>query len=90
MKKRKFTTITVEIERLLVINRCRSLFSLCPACGDEVRLVTVEQAAVLARLTWREIYRRVEAGTLHFIETNDGQLLICLPSLNDANINRKV
>lgn len=90
LKKRKLTTITVEIERLLVISRSRSLYSLCPACGDEVPLVTVEQAASLARSTWREIYREVETGKLHFIETNSGQLLICLRSVNDSIINQKV
>jgi hypothetical protein len=90
LKKRKFTTITVETERLLVISQSRSLYSLCPACGDEVRMVTVEQAAALSRITWREIYRQVEAGKLHFIETNGGSLLICLHSLNDAKINQKV
>jgi hypothetical protein len=29
----------------------------------------------------RAIYRRVEAGELHFTETPEGQLLICLNSI---------
>jgi hypothetical protein len=90
LKKRKVTTITIETERLMVISQSRCLYSPCPACGDEVRMLTVEQAAALSRITWREIYRQVEAGELHFTETNGGSLLICLHSLNDPKINQKV
>jgi hypothetical protein len=79
-------SITIQTERLLVINRSRSLYSLCAACGDEVRMVTIDQAAVLARVTAREIYREVEVGMLHFIETTEGSLLICFNSLNDSNL----
>jgi hypothetical protein len=49
-------------------------------------MVTIDQSAVLARVTSREIYREVEAGMLHFIETTEGSLLICLNSLNDSNL----
>ena len=77
--------ITIETERLLVMRRGMSLFSFCASCGDEVRMVTIDQAAMLARLTAREIYREVEAGMLHFLETTDGSLLVCFRSLNDSN-----
>jgi hypothetical protein len=86
MTKTRRMSITIQTERLLVINRSRSLYSLCAACGDEVRMVTIDQAAVLARVTAREIYREVEVGMLHFIETTEGSLLICFNSLNDSNL----
>jgi hypothetical protein len=86
MTKTRRMSITIQTERLLVINRSRGLYSLCAACGDEVRMVTIDQAAVLARVTSREIYREVEAGMLHFIETTEGSLLICFNSLNDSNL----
>ena len=50
-------------------------------CSAEVRLVTPEEAARLAGVSVREIYRRVEAGRVHFIETGQGVLLICIESL---------
>ena len=65
-----------------------SLSSLCAACGEEVRMVTIDQAARLARVNSREIYREVEAGMLHFIETTEGSLLICFNSLNGSNLRQ--
>ena len=73
--------ITIETERLLVISRGKSLYSLCSACGDEVRMVTIDQAAAIARLSSREIYREIEAGQLHFVETTDASILVCYNSL---------
>jgi hypothetical protein len=63
----------------------RSLYSLCSMCGDEVRMVTIDQAAILSRLTARDIYREVEAGVLHFMETTEGSVLVCFRSLNESN-----
>ena len=40
-----------------------------------------EEAAALAQNTVREIYRRVEAGELHSIETADRALRVCVNSL---------
>ena len=81
--------ITIQTERLLVMSRAKSLYSLCSACGDEVRMVTIDQAATLARASSREIYREVEAGLLHFIETSEGSLLICFNSLNGSDFETR-
>ena len=80
--------ITIQTERFLVMNRSGSLYSLCAACGDEVRMITVDQAATLACVNAREIYREVEAGKLHFMETTKGSLLVCLDSLNGSNLKQ--
>ncbi len=89
MTKTTRTRITIQTERLLVMSSSKSLYSLCSACGDEVRMVTIDQAATLARLSSREIYREVEAGMLHFMETTEGSVLICFNSLNGSNLNRR-
>ena len=44
-------------------------------------MVTPEQAAVIARVPLRVIFRWVELGAIHFIEGTDGSLTICLSSL---------
>jgi hypothetical protein len=44
-------------------------------------MLTPEEAAAFAQSTARHIYRRVEAGELHSIETNDGALRVCVNSL---------
>ena len=52
-------------------------------------MVTVDEAAVRARVNSLAIYRLVEAGALHFSETTAGALLVCANSLGDLISNRK-
>jgi len=52
----------------------------CLTCGADVRWVTVREAAAISGFTEREILRRVEAGSLHFLESS-GALLACFSSL---------
>ena len=89
MTKTRRMRITIQTERLLVMSHEGSLHSICSTCGDDVRMVTIDQAARLARVNSREIYREVEAGLLHFMETTDGSVLICLNSLNGSDIERE-
>jgi hypothetical protein len=86
MKKVRRTTLTIQTERLVVMSPRHCLYGLCAACGDEVRLITVEQASLLARVNSRKIYLLVEAGELHFIETIEWGLLVCFKSLNDSKL----
>ena len=44
-------------------------------------MLTPEEAARLACVSPRTVYRWVEAGRLHFSEMPDGGLFICLASL---------
>ncbi|MGB9180349.1 MAG: hypothetical protein WCB68_14040 [Pyrinomonadaceae bacterium] len=81
MKIRRRTEIQIEAERTLIISRRRSLKLRCEACAGEVRMITVDEAAILTRNTARAIFRQVEAGAIHFAETPDGRLLICADSL---------
>ena len=62
---------------------------MCEACGDEVRFVTVNEAAGTAGVNSCTIYRLVEAGTLHHAETGAGELLVCADSLGCLVSNQK-
>ena len=74
--------LTIETERVFVIRRLSaSRRARCEACGEEIRLVTADEAAALTRVSSRAIYRLVEAEKLHFIETDQKLLLICFNSL---------
>jgi len=74
--------ITTETSEVVVIRRPPEPVSeWCELCRERVGMVRPEQAAILAGISWREVSRRVEAGTVHFNETPDGLLLICLKSL---------
>ena len=80
MKRR--TKITVETDEIMIIRQRRRLLrSWCRECAQQVTMVTVDQAATVANKSSRLIYRMAEAGYIHFAETPEGFLLICLQSL---------
>jgi hypothetical protein len=82
VRKKRTTKITVETERVFVIrSHIGEVEGWCDGCGERVRMVTSEKAVALAGVSLRSICRRVEAEDLHFTETNDGLLFICLNSL---------
>lgn len=81
--------MTIETEESVVLrgstDQCASLMW-CPACRRHVDMVTPERAARIAGVSERTIYRWVEARKLHFAETSEGSLLICLDSLSPATV----
>jgi hypothetical protein len=84
-EKRKETRITIETERILVVSRRPgAILRWCEECGEEVRFVRPEEAAAVASVSTRAIYRRVEERRIHFAETEDGLLFVCLASLQKA------
>ena len=83
MIRRRTIRITVATEETWVLGQ-PSLFveDWCETCSAAVRLLAPERAATCAGLSARDIYRAVENQMLHFNETSDGKLLICLNSLS--------
>jgi hypothetical protein len=53
----------------------------CLICGQETRLFSAEIAAAISHRTHRQIYRWIEDGSLHFIETPSGEALVCCRTL---------
>jgi hypothetical protein len=77
------TTTRVETRSLTVVRASREPVQLwCEACAAIVPMVTPERAAEMLRTNPRAIYRRVERGEVHFVETGAGELLICSDSRN--------
>ena len=80
--KSKRTEIVIELDEVFVIRRRQtSPYFWCGRCREQVQMITPDEAATLTGLSWRVIYRWVEAGRIHFTETGDGHLLICRSSL---------
>ena len=75
------TEITIERRRSLLVRRIRRRSSFCPICARDNEFVTPEEAATIASVTPRTIYRWLENGKLHFIETPGIELFICAQSL---------
>jgi hypothetical protein len=81
--KRRQVEIELEDNRLLVLRRpYQTAPVLCGRCGCGMLLL--EEAVAVGEVSSRVIYRLVEAGALHFSETQDGLLLVCLKSLLSA------
>jgi hypothetical protein len=81
-KQSRGAETTVEFNRVVVIKKPEGLVVMwCPVCEERVNMITTEAAAVLSNVDTRTIYRRIEAGALHFAETSDGLALVCLNSL---------
>jgi len=78
--KRK-TEISLEIEEAVALRTHTALLVHCPVCRKQMRMVAANDAAIMARLSAREIYQLVEAGQLHFIEDQNGLLYVCSDSL---------
>ena len=83
MAKRRRTEKTVEIHEVYVIRQTSGpLPALCAECltGDAL-MVAPEQAAVIAAVPVRTIYRWVEAELIHYKEATDGSIIVCVKSL---------
>jgi hypothetical protein len=83
MTRRK-TTIVVTIEqrqRMTVRRGHRSIDGWCDECSAEALLLSPDEAAAVLQTNAREIFRQVEAGTVHFVESIDGSLRVCVNSL---------
>ena len=75
------TEITVERERWVVVTRSRRI-AWCPACSRQVEMLSIDDAAIFARVNSRTIFRWAESGAVHSTETPEGLLLICPHSPN--------
>jgi excisionase family DNA binding protein len=60
--------------------------SWCRECNQRVKMITADEAASIAGVTSRTIYRWVDAEKLHFNETSQGTLLICCESIPPAGL----
>ena len=53
----------------------------CAECPPQIPLLTPDEAAALACVSTRTIYRWVESQQVHYLETSGGRLLVCPNSL---------
>ncbi len=88
----KRTEITIEQHEITVVHSgAHKLLPAAPArawcalCEQEVVVLSAETAAQVAGVSRREIYRRLERGDLHFKETAEGVVQVCLTSLRALN-----
>lgn len=83
MKRKRRMEIMVEQHQLLVIHSpvIESGTLECAICPTQSPMIIAEDAATLLSMTRREVYRAIETGNVHFIETAEGILFVCIESL---------
>lgn len=82
MKLKARIEITKETEREISFRferRQTDYGAKCGKCGGE--LVSINEAAAIASINWREIVRLIETGEIHSSETASGEIFLCGPSL---------
>ena len=82
MTKKWKTEISLEIEEAVTLHARRAVVAECRQCRKPVRMVALNEAAIIARLSAREVYRLVEDGQLHSMEDRNGLLFVCVASLH--------
>lgn len=90
--RRKRTEIMIEIDELIWLpptnqgpRRAR-----CSDCGAEALMLTPQEAAAIGQVSVRQINRSIEAGEVHFLETAEGLLLVCMNSLGTMRPSRSL
>jgi phosphosulfolactate phosphohydrolase-like enzyme len=78
MKSKTTKVIMVETWRKTIIRQpAPPIFARCEQCGIETEMFSPEEFARRQKTTARLVYRRIESGDCHFVETEDGALLVC-------------
>jgi len=83
-RKRTSRTVELTVERSEFFAAARArgpTLSPCSQCGGNSRFVSPAEAARASGESLRQIFRRIEAAKIHFVETPEGRLLVCLDSL---------
>lgn len=76
--------MTIETEEKIVLSAIKgrqTALMWCPACRRQVEMVTPEQAAKVAGVSTRTIYRWIEANAVHFLE-DSGHICVCVSALS--------
>ena len=81
-RKKKITIVTFESrERMTIRVDAPSVIGWCERGCGEVLMVTANEAARIAGMDARAVFRGIETGQIHFIETERGGIFICTKSL---------
>jgi hypothetical protein len=70
------TEFTFEVEETILLKQGGKIVpGYCPTCDIDVELVSPDVLTLASGISEREIFRLVEAGSIHFEETD--RMLVC-------------
>lgn len=74
--------MTVQTREIVVVHRhLPRTLRFCPECRKTLWMVSSDEARQLAGISTRTLYRWLESGRLHYVETPTGDVRVCLESL---------
>ncbi len=77
------TEIEFELSETVAYSKRQDKFeAFCHLCKSLVEMAVPQVAAILTHSNEREIYRLIETGKVHFVETD--RVLICVKSLTET------
>ena len=83
MKKKTRTETRVDLHEVWIITDPQTTPVLCDVCANQqAAMIGPQEAALVAGVSLRTIFRWVEAGHVHYLEQPDSGLLICPNSLS--------
>jgi hypothetical protein len=85
MKRR--TEIMVEEEIRIIRKSAAAPRLRCTVCGGENWMMTPNDAALAVSISVRTIYRWVEEAKIHFRESAEGALVVCLGSIREQLVS---
>lgn len=86
--KTRLTKLSLEHRETWRISRTNdSEIKRCPFCDDASPMIPAENLAIAVNLSPREIYRRIELGKLHFLETPEARVFVCFASFSEKTRN---
>ena len=59
----------------------------CPYCSESSPMIAAEKLAKVMCESPRDIYKQIDEGVLHFIETERMQVLVCLASFSKRSVD---
>jgi len=75
--------VTIWTDEVWLIRRASlPALSWCPQCAEAVNILSLDEAVVLSSISARTLFHWAEAGKVHYLETIEGFLLVCLKSLS--------
>ena len=82
MKRKIRRAVLIETEQIsFLVNRSSTDFMICKKCGEDAVMLSPEKLSEGTDIHKREIYRRVECGTVHYQERENGDVFICIQDL---------
>ena len=75
--------VTREVHEWKTIERPRVTEKIyCALCGEQTNWLFPEEAMAVTGVGLRAIFRMIESRDIHFAETSEGFLIVCVTSLS--------